>query len=350
LSESVLIIRLSALGDVVMASPLPGAIRRTWPGARITWLVEPQARALLTHNDEIDRIVVWPKDTWKALFRGLRWWRLAGEVRAFLRALRAENYDLALDLQGLFKSGVWAWLSGARERVGLGSREGSRLLMTRVVDRSGGDPRRIGSEYLHLANELGLDANPFWMKVGLSAEDEAMAGELARAHGPAGYVVGCPFTTRPQKHWVEAHWVDLARRLHERLGARLVLLGGPADREAAARIAVAAGEAADNRVGETSLTQAAAIIARSRLLIGVDTGLTHMGPAFSVPTIALFGSTCPYLDTGRDNTVVIYHDLPCAPCRRNPTCGGTFDCLTGISVDEVMGQVAMLLPGAEAKM
>ncbi|WP_077279570.1 glycosyltransferase family 9 protein [Thioalkalivibrio denitrificans] len=332
-----------------MASPLPGTIRRTWPGARITWLVEPQARALLAHNNELDRVVVWPKDEWKALFRSLRWWRLTREVRAFLRELRAERYDLALDLQGLFKSGMWAWLSGARERVGLGSREGSRLLMTRVVDRGGGDPRRIGSEYLHLATELGLDTDPFWMKVGLSSADEGAAQALAHTHGPGGYAVGCPFTTRPQKHWVDVHWAALARRLHEDLDLRLVLLGGPADREAAARIEQAAGDAVDNRVGETSLTEAAAIIAKSRLLIGVDTGLTHMGPAFNVPTIALFGSTCPYLDTGRDNTVVIYHDLPCAPCRRNPTCGGTFDCMTGISVEEVVEHVARLLPEAKVR-
>lgn len=345
MKHSILIIRLSAIGDVVMASPLPGAIRRTWPRARITWLVEPQARALLAHNTEIDRVLVWPKDTWKGLFRGFRWWRLAGEVRAFLRELRAEDYDLALDLQGLFKSGIWAWLSGARERVGLGSREGSGLFMSRVVER-GGDERRIGSEYLHLAGDLGLHTNGFHMHVGVSTEDEAAAQRLARAHGPAGYAVGCPFTTRAQKHWVEGCWADLARQLHDRHGTRLVLLGGPGDREAAQRIATGAGEAVDNRVGVTSLTQAAAIIGRARLLVGVDTGLTHMGPAFGVPTIALFGSTCPYLHTGRDNTVVIYHALPCAPCRRHPTCGGSYDCLTGITVDEVMTQARRLLPGA----
>ncbi|WP_018954098.1 glycosyltransferase family 9 protein [Thioalkalivibrio sulfidiphilus] len=346
--STVLIIRLSAIGDVVMASPLLKAIRCTWPNVHITWLVEPQAMPLLIDNDEIDRIVVWPKGNWKKLFRTLRWWRLIREIRDFLVELRAERYDLALDLQGLFKSGIWAWLSGARERVGLGSREGSGLLMTRVVDRKGGDPRRIGSEYLHLAQELGLQADDFFMHVGVSTADEAAAAEIAQSHGPAGYVVGCPFTTRPQKHWVEAYWADLARQLYERLGARLVLLGGPGDREAAARIAAAAGEAVDNRVGETSLTGAAAIISHARLLIGVDTGLTHMGPAFNVPTIALFGSTCPYLETGRDNTVVIYHELPCSPCRRNPTCGGRFDCLTGISVDEVMGQVERLLSRAES--
>jgi len=85
LKHRILIIRLSAIGDVVMASPLPGAIRRTWPDAHMTWLVEPQARALLDHNDEIDRLVVWPKDAWKSLFRRLRWWRLAREVHAFQR-------------------------------------------------------------------------------------------------------------------------------------------------------------------------------------------------------------------------------------------------------------------------
>lgn len=349
MKHRILIIRLSAIGDVVMASPLPGAIRRTWPDAHMTWLVEPQARALLDHNDEIDRLVVWPKDAWKSLFRRLRWWRLAREVHAFLRELRATRYDLALDLQGLIKSGIWAWLSGARERVGLGSREGSGLLMTRVVSRGGGNARRIGSEYLHLAQELGLQVDDFFMHVGVSAADEAAAAVIARSHGAAGYVAGCPFTTRPQKHWVEGYWSALARQLYERYGMRLVLLGGAADREAAARITANAGEAVDNRVGETSLTEAAAIISHARLLVGVDTGLTHMGPAFNVPTIALFGSTCPYLDTGRDNTVVIYHALPCSPCRRNPTCGGSFDCLTTISVDEVMGQVEWLLPEAEVR-
>ncbi|MGM0677491.1 MAG: glycosyltransferase family 9 protein, partial [Pseudomonadota bacterium] len=160
-------------------------------------------------------------------------------------------------------------------------------------------------------------------------------------------LVACPFTTRPQKHWVESAWGRLAVRLQEQFGTRLVLLGGPGDREAAERIAAQAGDAVDNRVGETSLTEAAAVISRAHLLVGVDTGLTHMGPAFNVPTVALFGSTCPYLDTGRDNTVVIYHDLPCAPCKRNPTCQGRFDCMTGITVDEVLGKVDALLPHRE---
>ncbi|MCG5523510.1 glycosyltransferase family 9 protein [Ectothiorhodospira haloalkaliphila] len=329
-----------------MASPLPGAIRRRWPDARITWLIEPGAAPLVACHPFVDRVVVWPKARWLAWLKGFRWLRLGRDVVRFVRELRQERYDLALDLQGLLKSGVLTRLSGARERVGLGSREGSHLLMTRVVTR-GGDNRLIGSEYRHLAQELGLEVGDFRMGVGLSEADRQAAASVAQGH-PRGYLVACPFTTRPQKHWVESYWAELASRLRERYGMRLVLLGGPDDRAAADRIAARAGEVVDNRVGETSLTEAAAVIAGARLLVGVDTGLTHMGPAFNVPTVALFGSTCPYLDTGRENTTVIYHDLPCAPCKRNPTCNGRFDCLTGITVDEVLAEVERLLPAKEA--
>lgn len=94
--------------------------------------------------------------------------------------------------------------------------------------------------------------------------------------------------------------------------------------------------------GKTSLTAAAAIIERSQLLIGVDTGLTHMGHAAQIPTAALFGSTRPYLETGLASSHVIYHAMECSPCKRNPTCGGRFDCLRSITPDEVM-QVAQTL-------
>ncbi|EHQ51350.1 lipopolysaccharide heptosyltransferase II [Ectothiorhodospira sp. PHS-1] len=346
--QSLLIIRLSAIGDVVMASPLPAVFRAAWPDVRITWLVEPQVAGLVSRHPQVDRVVVWPKAQWRSLFRRLRWIRLGREVVRFVRELRAEPYDMAVDLQGLLKSGLLTRLSGARERVGLGSREGSGVFMTQVVPR-GGDPRRIGSEYRYLAQALGLEPGAFFMQVGLRPEDEAVGCQVAEAQDARGYVVGCPFTTRPQKHWVEAAWAELARRIHQERGQPMVLLGGPDDRAVADRIQAMAGAAVDNRVGQTSLTQAAAVIRRAGLLVGVDTGLTHMGPAFDVPTVALFGSTCPYLDTGRDNTVVIYHDLPCAPCRRNPTCDGRFDCLTGISVDEVMTEVERLLPTTPIK-
>jgi heptosyltransferase-1 len=257
-------------------------------------------------------------------------------VRAFRRELRSRRFDMAIDVQGLLKSGFLAWLSGAPERIGLGSREGSRWLMTRVIPK-GGDPQRIGSEYLYLAEQLGLPMQEITMQVSVDAEDRRFAIDFAAMHGMGeGYAVVCPFTTRPQKHWFEERWIELAGRVSIELGLPVIVLGGPEDIEAAKRITAEVGTDIATAAGQTSLREAAALIAGSRLLVGVDTGLSHMGIAFGVPTVALFGSTVPYLDTTRTNARVIYHRLDCSPCRRHPTCDGAYTCMREITVEEVV--------------
>ena len=338
----ILIVRLSAIGDVVMASPLIRALRDKYPEAHIAWLVQAEAVPLLAANPRLDEVIVWPRGEWQRLWRARRYGKLFSAIRAFRRELRARDFDLVLDIQGLMKSGLLAWMTGAAERVGLGSREGSARLMTRVVDKPRGD-KRIGSEYRRMAEALGLNAEPFEMDLALSAEDQRFADDFIAEHDlSSGYAVICPFTTRPQKHWVESRWPELVAGLREELCLPVAMLGGPGDREAAGRIA-ADSTALINAVGQTSLSQAAVLISRARLLVGVDTGLMHMGIAFAVPTIAIFGSTCPYLDTGRDNTRILYKALDCSPCRRRPSCEGRFDCMQQIGVEEVLSNARELL-------
>ena len=339
----ILVVRLSAIGDIVMATPLLAALRGRYPRARIAWLVQPESRALLQHQPDLDEVIVWPRAEWRSLVQSGAWLRLGREILGLRRKLRSRQFDLALDVQGLLKSGFLTWLSGARERVGLGSREGSQWLMTRVVDR-GGDSKRIASEYLHLAQRLGLPTETFEMQIAVAQADLDYAWDLLAAEDlQQGYLVISPFTTRPQKHWFADRWIELVTRLEKRFGWRTVLLGGPGDRQEADRFEQALGPCLINQAGQTSLTQAAALIKQARLLIGVDTGLTHMGIAANRPTIALFGSTCPYLDTTHDNAVVLYHKLSCSPCKRNPTCDNRFDCMRAISVDEVLEQAERLL-------
>ena len=346
--SNILLVRLSAIGDIVMASPLLAALRRRYPQAHIAWLVQPECRALLERHPDLDRVIVWPRNEWTRLFRQRRWRELWRAVRGFRSELHTEGFELAIDLQGLLKSGLLTWLSGADTRIGLGSREGSQWLMTRVVGR-GGDSKRIGSEYLYLAEQLQLPTDGFEMRIGLGPEDLDYVRELRAAEGlEAGYLVICPFTTRPQKHWFKERWIELVERLTQRFGQRVVLLGGPGDVAEAEGIARPLGSKLINQAGVTGLTQAAALISQSDLLIGVDTGLTHMGIAFNRPTIALFGSTCPYLDTTHDNAVVLYHKLACSPCKRNPTCDGRFDCMRALSVDAVLDQAERLLQAAGA--
>jgi heptosyltransferase-1 len=333
---SILIIRLSAIGDVVMASALIDALRRAHPQARLTWLVQPEAADLLNANPDLDEVLVWPRGEWRRLWRKGRLLALARRVLDMRRALRSRRFDLAIDAQGLLKSGIWARVSGAPRRVGLGSREGSARLMSEVVER-GGDRRRIGSEYLFLARHLGLPTDGFRMHLALTDADRRYARALLARHGLRdAYAVICPFTTRPQKHWVEERWAALADRLERELGLRTVMLGGPGDGEAAARITAAAGRRLVNAAGLTRLRQAGALIEGARLLVGVDTGLSHMGIAFGTPSVLLFGSTLPYTDTTRADARVIHHPLPCSPCRRSPTCDGAYTCMRSIELGEIL--------------
>lgn len=341
--KRILIVRTSAIGDVVFASPLAAALRRTYPDAHIAWLLEPGIAPLIADDPCLDAVITWPKAEWKALWRAGRQLELWRRVRAFRAQLRSHRFDTVLDLQGLLKSGLLAWLTGAPRRIGLGSKEGSRLLMTEVVER-GGDAARISSEYLHLAQYLGLECGDFLPRLVVSDAVQRRAREMMARHGlaPRAYVACAPFTTRPQKHWFEDAWSMLCARLIER-GLTPVLLGGPADVEAAARIA-ATHAGIVNLAGITRLPEAAALIGDAALLVGVDTGLTHMGTAMNTPTVALFGSTCPYTVTGRDNARVIWLGLDCSPCRRHPTCGGAYHCLRDITPERVLDVAGTLLP------
>ena len=340
--QRILIVRLSALGDVMMASGLIPALRSRYPDAHIAWLTEPAAAPLLREHPGLNEVIVWQRPQWQQLWRERRYgslWRALRELRAQLRSRR---FTLALDAQGLLKSALWAWLSGAPRRVGLLPREGGQWLATeRLVPVKGADPR-IGAEYRALARHLGApdEAYRLDLRFDPATHRRALDALAARQVLPP-FAVLCPFTTRPQKHWFEDRWAALAERLAMH-GITPVLLGGPADQAAAMRIAQAAPSAV-NLAGQLKLHDSVALISHAALLVGVDTGLTHAGSAFRIPTIALFGSTRPYRDADSPRTAILYEPLPCSPCKRNPTCGGRFDCMRAHTVDHVFATAQQLL-------
>lgn len=338
----VLIVRLSALGDVIMASGLIPALRALHPDAHISWLTEGPAAPLLAHNPRLDEVLIWPRAQWQRLWRERRLGQLWREAREFRRVLRARHFDIALDAQGLLKSALWAWLSGARRRVALLPREGGQWLATERVVPTRDPLPPIGSEYRALARHLGAPPGAFRLDLALGAAAQQSAGEALAEHGVCGpYAVLCPFTTRPQKHWFEERWAELGMRLRAN-GLVPVLLGGRGDTDAAVRIASAAAGII-NLVGRLALDQSIAVVARSALLVGVDTGLTHAGTALRVPTVALFGSTRPYARTDSPRTAIFYEPLDCSPCRRNPTCDGAFHCMRAHSVDGVLAEARRLI-------
>jgi len=337
--RNILLVRLSARGDIVFSSPMVRAFRRTYPDARITWLAESHTRNLIEQHPELDEVLVWDRNAWKKLMKERRLGELFREASAFVKALRARRFDLAVDMQGLLRSGIMTFLSGAPIRIGLRPKEGNQLFMTGIVDRHRtlGDRAKVSSEYLVLAQELGLDTTEFRMEVPLSPEDRAFIDGWIREEGlEKGYAVAIPFTTRPQKHWFEDRWAELVDRVAAELGLPTVVLGGPGDGEALARIRGMAASEPLSLVGRTSLTQAAGAIERAALVVGVDTGLTHMGIAFDRPTVTIFGSNIPYTEPPTDRGKVLVHWLECSPCKGNPTCDGAYTCLRMISPQDVL--------------
>ncbi|WP_333689145.1 glycosyltransferase family 9 protein [Methylococcus capsulatus] len=340
---SILIVRLGAIGDIVFASALIPVLRQTFPQARLVWLADEANQDLLIHNPRLDRVAIWPRARWARLRKERHYGALLEEFRNLVRSLRKERFDWVLDLQGLLKSGVWAALAGGKTRIGLGSREGSQFLMTKRIDRRT-ESNAIGNDYLKLAIELGLDTESFAMDFAPGDEAMAEAAKILDSLGITGpYAAIFPFTTRPQKHWIDGNWSTLADEISARYGWPVVMLGGPGDTERAERIRSRCRSDLENLTGRTGLAVSGALIRRAGLGIGVDTGLTHMSIALGRPTVALFGSTAPYLETGREDAVVLYEALPCSPCERRPTCGGAFTCMARLTVEKALAAIDGIL-------
>ena len=326
----ILIVRLSALGDIVFASSMLDALRRRWPQATIAWLAQAGFAGILDGDPRITEVIRAPADLFKS---PTALWRLR-------RELRARRFDWVFEVQGLAKSRLVARLAGGY-RIGFRSKEPLQSWMDRLLDK-GGTAADIGSEYRYFAETVsGVRAGPPRLIVTDTMRDTVSA-RLASL-GIEHFVAICPFTTRPQKHWPETHWPELVQRLADAGLGPCVMFGGPGDRAAAARIVAATHAPLVDLVGETKLAELPAWLAAARLVIGVDTGLTHIGIAVQTPTVALFGSTCPYRQGAESPLVVMYDALACAPCRRHPSCDGRYDCMRGLTPQRVASAATQLL-------
>jgi len=335
--KRILIVRLSAIGDIIMTTAIIPALRRAYPDAHVAWLTEEFGASMLASNPDVNECIILPRKALRInqLKHPLTWFRTFSSLR---RRLRDGKFDMVIDAQGLLKSAVWAWISGCPRRIGLEPREGAELFYTDSVN-PGIDPKgRLCHQYRALNEHLGWPAEPFAMSIvpASEAKDKANArfGQWNNANKP---IVLMPFTTRPQKHWFEEKWAGLARLLANTYDHPIAILGGPGDEAASRQIAEAAAPAKVHVVAGPSsdLQEKMGIIQQSLLAIGVDTGLTHMSLALGTPTIALYGSTIPYRVTDPTPGIVLYLDMPCSPCHRHPTCDGAFTCMRDITPESV---------------
>jgi len=279
--RNILLVRLSALGDIIFTTSLLDVLRNTFPKARLTWLVQQHFAGIIQEDPRLDNIITVPKSTFSS----------PGALLQLRRQLRQQQYDLIIDAQGTLKSNLTSALAGPR-RIGFAAKKIGGTLLHEVIPK-GGDIRDISSEYRFLGNVItGQEAGPPSLKILPNRQQDVLRQMNEWAVRP-GFVALSPFTTRPEKHWVEEHWAQLAALVHA-AGKQPVIFGGPGREAEAARMADASGAPVINLTGRTQLADLPAWFSMAELVIGVDTGLTHLGIALRRPVVALFGATCPY--------------------------------------------------------
>jgi len=344
----ILLLRLRLIGDVVFTTPAIRALRRTYPDAHLTYLVEPHAAPVVINNPHLDQVIVAPRQ------RGAR--RLLDDL-SLARRLRRERFDVAIDLHGGPRSAWLTWASGARERIGYDIR-GRVWMYTRIVPRA----RDLRPRHSVLNQWDLLEVLPDWprapadperdgVEMAIDARADARVRARLRDAGVAEdeeLIVVHVSAGNPFRRWPEPFFADLVTSLaaHGR-SRRIVLSSGPSDRAAAGRIAAAAGDrlgASRDRIvdlGELDLQELRALIGVSRLFVGGDTGPLHIAAATATPIVGIYGPTlsarsAPWRTTRARTISVEQDDLPCRPCNQRTCAPGDFRCLTTLTPDTVI--------------
>jgi len=297
-APSVLVIQTAFLGDVVLTTPLFGALKELWPAGRVTALVIPATAPILEGLPAVDDVIVHDKRRggWRDL------WRV-------LREVRRRRFELVISPHRSARSALIAWASGARR---IGYRESAlRWVYTATVHRpwEAHETERV----LALLAPLGAKAGDAQPRLALREEERAAARRLA---GEGRYAVVSPSSAWPTKRWTPEGFAAVGDWLAAR-GYRVVITGGPGEREVAAAVAARMDAPALNVAGETTARELAALVAGAALLVANDSAPVHVASAFDTPTVAIFGATVPAQGFGpraRRAAVAEVAGLACRPC------------------------------------
>ena len=369
----ILLIKLSAVGDVVHTIPVLNKLRRRYPSARIDWLVTPAIAELIRHHPAVTNVVLFGRQDWSTP------WRPAalGRVGKLAAELRRARYDLIVDMHGQFRTAFFTLAAGAPVRIGFdrpraqvwrasertfpaeaykhawkGAREASWIAYTHRMAVPTLDVHAV-DRYLSVGPMLGLDDGPADFSFPVPAAAVARVEALLRANGIAageGVLLCAPGTNWETKHWSAARFAEVARHFLAR-GWRMVLIGSERERAVCARVAAAAPGTVD-LCGQTTLPELAALVRRSGGAITNDSGPMHMAVALDRPVVSIFGPTDalwigPYGRTG----AVLRADLPCAPCylRQLRHCRHGHACMGEITAQVVIERMEATLAAADPR-
>jgi len=342
--KKILIVKPSALGDVIHGLPVLSVLRENFPEAHIAWLVKKEFAGVLASCPALDRIITWDRGRWRTVREG---WQSLTEFWRFIKAMELTGFDLVIDLQGLFRSGLMAYGTGAPVRVGFSTaRELSHKFYNVKVDPPSIDVHAV-DRYLFVADRLHLEAAPPRFDLGVDEQARRNVLERLGACKDDGrpLVAVAASTQWPTKEWPAKRFADVADGLISSFNARIVLVGTPPERPHADTVRYHMRGDAVNAAGDTTLPELVALIDEADLFLTNDSGPMHIADALGTPLVAVFGPTDP-VRTGpyrQRRNVVLPRDCECAPCLRR-YCTDRH-CMHGIPADAVLRMAEKLLNG-----
>jgi heptosyltransferase I len=346
-NERILIVKLSAIGDIIHTLPAVAALRRTYPEAWLAWIVERTGANLLRGNPDLDELIAVDTTAWRA-----NWWMGLRHAWYVTRHLRRAGFDLCIDFQGLLKSALFTYMSGAPRRLGF-PRQMCREPLSAVFTNLHGpvvDPdMHVVDQLVELLKPVGVATTERRFTIPLTEADEHFAERVWRELGlrsDVPVVVLHPGAAWETKRWGALNFSRLNDALIRRYQVRTLLTWGPGEESLIQR--VVRGTAYTPAIAPaTTLLQLAALIARGRAFVGGDTGPLHLAAAVGTPTVALFGPSNPKRNGPYGpRHVVLHQKLPCSHCYQR-TCNH-WECLPGIEVDTVVKAVGSLLERDES--
>ncbi len=338
----ILIVKLSSLGDVIQTLPVLSPLKQTFPDSYITWLVEEDTAPLLVDHPLIDKVIVFPKNTWRgALTRIGTIPRCLGEMGRFMRQLRADHYDLVIDFQGLLKSGALTGLARAARKRGFSpTKEGSHRFLTERLPYPS-SPMHSVDRYLMLVTSLGCTCQSPEFPVPIRQVHRSAVWNFLEEHNiefDRPLVLLHPGTRWETKMWEENKWAALADMLNAGHDCDTVFTGSQIEASLLDRIAGSMRTRALNSAGMWSLNELAFLQTQADVVVTPDSGPMHLAASVGTPVVALFGPTDP-ARTGPYGSchTIITRDMDCRPCFKRQCASKR--CMTEITPEEVRDAV-----------
>lgn len=346
---NILIIRLSAIGDVVHVLPALRSLRSHFPESKISWLVEDKASDILTDYPDIDDVIVFPRKKWQGeILKTKKTLNILSDILSFYKKLRKEQYDLVIDFQGNLKSGIMNLITGSANRIGFGRGycKEFNYLSTQYQSYPPGKKMHRIKKNLSLLKDLGIENKFQRPELPVSkAEEEYISKFINTNISPLlPIIIVHPGTSKfgSYKQWPAQNYSLLADMILDTYKANMIFTWGPNEFGVVKEIVKNMKHKAFPACETKTIKQLIELIRRARLFIGGDTGPLHIASILDIPVIGIYGPKDPEIyGPYNGKAIVIKKDVPCSPCTKR-TCSDPI-CMTSILPEDVFRGVSKLM-------